>query len=107
MLDPELGLDIVSLGLVIDVREEREAVVIELTMTSAACPMAERVVEHARTAAAAVAEGRPVRVGLVWDLAWTPARMEPDARAALGWAETRAPTSGPLTALRNGRTARP
>ncbi len=74
--DPELGLDIVSLGLVYDVREEAGGVLVEMTLTTPGCPVSEILPEMAREAVAqAVGPGAAVGVRLVWDPPWTPDMM--------------------------------
>ncbi len=84
--DPEAGMNVVDLGLVYDVRVGSEGVVVELTMTSAACPMADMIVDQARDAIdAVVPEGTAVDVRLVWDPPWTPDRMTGIAREHFGW----------------------
>ena len=57
-----------------------------LTMTSAACPMAEMVVDQVRDAIqSAVPPQTPVKVRLVWDPPWTPDKMTGFAKAHFGW----------------------
>lgn len=83
--DPELGLDVVSLGLVYGVRDEGGRVVVEMTLTTPGCPASESLSEIARSAVAdAVGEGVNVEVRVVWDPPWTPARMDDRAAARLG-----------------------
>jgi metal-sulfur cluster biosynthetic enzyme len=84
--DPEAGMNIVDLGLVYGVEVSGNAVDIDLTMTTAACPMTDMIVEQARDAVAAIApEGMQVNVHLVWDPPWTPDRMTGIAREHFGW----------------------
>jgi metal-sulfur cluster biosynthetic enzyme len=84
--DPEAGMDIVELGLVYGIEVTADAVLIDITMTTAACPMAEMIVEQARDAVAAVVPpGIRVDVRLVWDPPWTPDRMSGIAREHFGW----------------------
>jgi metal-sulfur cluster biosynthetic enzyme len=84
--DPEAGMNIVDLGLVYAVEVDAGAVHVDLTMTTAACPMADMIVEGARVAInAIVPEGTPVDVQLVWDPPWTPDRMTGIARDHFGW----------------------
>ena len=84
--DPELCLDLVSLGLVYDVREAHGTVVVEMTLTTPGCPASESLPEMARVAIADVvgtfAVG--VEVKVVWDPPWSPAMMNDDAAGALG-----------------------
>jgi len=84
--DPELYLDVVSLGLVYDVRDENGAVVVEMTMTTPGCPASEVLPEMARAAIAAAADGGvEVDVRVVWDPPWSPAMIDEDAARALGF----------------------
>jgi len=84
--DPEAGMNIVDLGLVYEIGVEGGAVAVEMTMTSAACPMAEMIVEQAHAAIEAVVPaGTAVEVRLVWDPPWTPNLMTGVAREHFGW----------------------
>ena len=84
--DPELALDVVSLGLVYDVREEDGAVVVEMTLTTPGCPASESLPEMARaTILEALGEAAVVDVRVVWDPPWSPAMMCDDAAGALGF----------------------
>jgi metal-sulfur cluster biosynthetic enzyme len=85
--DPEAGMNIVDLGLVYDVAVTADgSVSIDLTMTTAACPMADLIVDQARDAVSAVVpQGTRVDVHLVWDPPWTPERMTGFAREHFGW----------------------
>lgn len=86
VIDPEMALGIVSLGLVYSVRATGEGVHVRMTMTSAACPVADMIVADAEDAlAAALGPGRAVEVELCWEPPWEPARMTPAARYAMGW----------------------
>ena len=85
--DPELGLDIVSLGLVYDLRAEGDQVVIEMTLTTPGCPVSESLPDQAVVAAGdALRFGGAARVVLrvVWDPPWTPERLSDEAAARLG-----------------------
>jgi metal-sulfur cluster biosynthetic enzyme len=76
----------VELGLVyaVEVRDARAAV--RITMTSAACPVAEMIVEDVEhELGAALGEGTTVDVDLVWEPPWGPERMSARARSAMGW----------------------
>jgi metal-sulfur cluster biosynthetic enzyme len=86
--DPELGLDIVSLGLVYDLRAEDDRVVVDMTLTTPGCPVSENLPDQAAFAAAtALGPGGAARVDLrvVWDPPWTPERLSEDAAARLGF----------------------
>ncbi|MGH8989711.1 MAG: metal-sulfur cluster assembly factor [Acidimicrobiales bacterium] len=84
--DPELYLDVVSLGLVYGVREERGGVVVEMTLTTPGCPASEILPEMARSAIADALDARvPVEVQVVWDPPWSPAMIDAETAQALGF----------------------
>jgi metal-sulfur cluster biosynthetic enzyme len=84
--DPEAGMNIVELGLVYGIEVGADAVLIDLTMTTAACPMADMIVEQARDAVVAIMPpSTKVDVRLVWDPPWTPDKMSGIAREHFGW----------------------
>lgn len=85
VLDPELGLDVVSLGLVYGVSVHEGRVDVQLTMTTAACPLGEHIQRDAESRVRDLAWVSEVRVELVWDPPWTPERMSASARETLGW----------------------
>lgn len=84
--DPEAGMNIVELGLVYGIEVAPGMVTIDLTMTSAACPMADMIAQQAHDAVSAIVpDGVAVEVRLVWDPPWTPDRMSGVAREFFGW----------------------
>ncbi|MCW2241504.1 metal-sulfur cluster assembly factor [Azospirillum canadense] len=84
--DPEVGLNIVDLGLVYAIHASRQSVHADITLTTPTCPLGETVVDHARTAIAqALPNVADVTVRLVWEPRWTPAMMSSHARKQLGW----------------------
>jgi metal-sulfur cluster biosynthetic enzyme len=84
--DPEAGMNIVDLGLVYGIDVADGAVRIDLTMTTAACPMADMLVDQARDVVTAIVPpGTAVDVQLVWDPPWTPDKMTGIAREHFGW----------------------
>lgn len=89
VIDPEMGIDVVELGLVYGIDVHPEGTVdIRLGVTSPACPLGDYLCETAEDAVrAAVPEVRGVTVDLVLDPPWTPARMTTEARRRLGWPE--------------------
>jgi metal-sulfur cluster biosynthetic enzyme len=83
--DPELCLDLVSLGLVYDVRDEVGTVVVEMTLTTPGCPASESLPEMARAAIAdGIGAATRVDVRVTWDPPWSPAMMNDDAARACG-----------------------
>ena len=84
--DPELYLDVVTLGLVYEVRAESDKLVVEMTMTTPGCPASEVLPEMARAAIDDALSGAvPVDVRVVWDPPWSPAMIDEEAAAALGF----------------------
>jgi metal-sulfur cluster biosynthetic enzyme len=83
--DPELGLDVVSLGLVYDVRADGDAVDIDMTLTTPGCPVSEQLPAEAEQAVRDALPGVQVTVHVVWDPPWTPERLTPMALEQLGF----------------------
>lgn len=84
--DPEAGMNIVDLGLVYGIEVGPGRVRVEMTMTTAACPMADMIVEDVeRVLHEATPEGTVIDVALVWDPPWTPDRMSGIAKEHFGW----------------------
>jgi metal-sulfur cluster biosynthetic enzyme len=84
--DPEVGMNIVDLGLVYVVDVTEAAVRVALTMTTAACPMTDMIVAQARgVLEALVPVGMVVDIALVWDPPWSPQMMSPAAKEHFGW----------------------
>ena len=85
-IDPEAGLNVVDLGLVYRIDVAERLVQVDLTMTTAACPMADLIADQAHDAiAAAVPPGTDIELQLVWEPPWTPERMSDLAREQFGW----------------------
>jgi metal-sulfur cluster biosynthetic enzyme len=75
VVDPELGMSIVDLGLVYDVRIDGARVTVTMTLTAPGCPLRETMAEWARAAVAAIPGVERVDVAITFDPPWTPARM--------------------------------
>ncbi len=84
IIDPELGINVVDLGLVYQVASFENAIHVEMTMTTPGCPMHESIVGAAERALRTYFPTRIVDVQLVWEPPWTTARLSPEARAQLG-----------------------
>lgn len=86
VIDPEVALDIVDVGLVYGVTVDAQVLHVRLTMTSAACPAGDLIVEEAQAElAAAVPAALAIRIELVWEPPWTPERLSASARRFMGW----------------------
>jgi metal-sulfur cluster biosynthetic enzyme len=85
VIDPELGLNIVDLGLVYDIRVEEGAAEIDMTLTSPGCPAGPQILASAQAAAGTVEGVNEAKVDLVWKPFWSPDRIDPAVRAVLGF----------------------
>ena len=85
VLDPELGINVVDLGLVYALEATGGRVRVQLTMTTAACPLGDQLVHDAEARLRALPWVTDAQIALVWEPAWTPERMSPAARKTLGW----------------------
>jgi len=83
--DPELGLDVVSLGLVYDVRVDDHRIEIDMTLTTPGCPVSAQLPAEADAAGRAAVPEAEVTVHVVWDPPWTPERLSPLALEQLGF----------------------
>ncbi len=89
VIDPELFVNIVDLGLIYDIRiNEKEDgqsdVEVDMTMTSPACPAAPQLLGQSKTFVSALEEVDEADVRLVMTPPWTPERMTEEARDHLG-----------------------
>lgn len=85
VIDPELGIDIVNLGLIYEVEFDKTGdTVIKMTLTTMGCPLADVLTEQIHEAVKEIPEVSNVEVKLVWYPAWTTDKMSRYARIALG-----------------------
>ena len=85
VIDPELGLDFVSLGLVYGVEIEQEDVYVTVTLTTPACPIGPQVSEQMKEFVGDLPGVSAVHPKMVFDPAWSPEMMTDDAKFALGF----------------------
>jgi metal-sulfur cluster biosynthetic enzyme len=80
VMDPELGVNIVDLGLIYDLQwdDENDALVIHMTLTSAGCPLTDVIEEQTAQALDAVTER--FRINWVWMPPWGPEKISDDGR---------------------------
>ncbi len=83
--DPELGINIVDLGLVYDVEVEEGEAKVTMTLTSPGCPAGGQILGGAKDAAESVDGVEEAVVSLVWKPFWTPERIDPAVRAMMGF----------------------
>lgn len=85
VIDPELGLDFVSLGLVYDVEIEEPDVYVTFTLTTPACPIGPQVSEQMKELVGRLAGVEDVHPKMIFDPPWSPDMMSEDAKFALGF----------------------
>jgi len=86
VIDPEVGVNIVDLGLIYGVEISGHKLRVDLTMTTPACPMGDMIMDDARRALAGlVPAGAEVDINLVWEPPWSPDKMSENARDHFGW----------------------
>jgi metal-sulfur cluster biosynthetic enzyme len=89
--DPEIGLNVVDLGLVydVDIVEDGKLVKVDMTLTTPACPAGPMILDGAKKEVLALKDVYPqiedVNINLVWTPFWNPSMMSEDAREELGY----------------------
>ena len=84
VIDPELMVNIVDLGLVYDVEQEGAKVTVNMTLTSPACPVGPQLMQQAKMALERLDDVDEAEITLVMTPPWSPERMTDDARDQLG-----------------------
>lgn len=85
ILDPELSLNIVDLGLVYGVQVLPEEILVDFTLTYPGCPIGPQLQEEIEQTLKDVTGVDRVRATLVWDPLWGPERMSEEARLEMGY----------------------
>ncbi len=106
IVDPELGCNIVDLGLVYDVVLHENRVWLGMTLTSPGCPMGNILVAAAKSMLCEMPGIEHADVHLVWDPPWSASRMSPEARKQVG-IPAEAETSSPIAIRRMGEHFKP
>ena len=83
IFDPEIPVDIYELGLIYDVKVNKDKAEIKMTLTSPNCPVAESLPKEVKDSAMQVEEIENVDVELVWDPPWTKDMMSDAAKLEL------------------------
>ena len=83
--DPEIGLNLVDLGMIYGVTIEGGRVRIAMTLTTQGCPLHDAMLPAVEQVVGQLEGVEQVAVDLVWEPPWTPDRLSPLAAAALGW----------------------
>ena len=85
VIDPELHMNIVDLGLVYDVQHEGETVFVDLTLTSPGCPFGPYLLHGVKQTLLPLKGVSEAEIEVVWDPPWGPDKMTEEARLELGF----------------------
>lgn len=85
VIDPELGIDIVNLGLIYDVDlDDNGLCTVTMTLTAMGCPLAAHIEQDVKSALSDIPEVKEVTVNIVWNPPWGKDKMSRYAKIALG-----------------------
>ncbi len=85
VIDPELGINVVDLGLIYNVKIDEKKISVDMTLTTPGCPLAGLLAGNVEQALREAFPNMDVEVSLVWDPPWTPDMLSADAKAQLGY----------------------
>jgi len=91
VIDPEIGLDIVNLGMIyrVEVSEEGKVIDVDMTLTTPACPAGPFIIEQVRNQVLSLREThseiQDVQIHMVWTPFWNASMMSEEAREQLGF----------------------
>lgn len=85
VIDPELGVDLVALGLIYGLSMQDGVVTVTMTLTTMGCPISQVLENMIESALEKEPEVSAVKIDIVWTPAWTPDKMSRYARMALGY----------------------
>lgn len=85
VIDPEIGESIVDVGLIYGIEVNEDAISIRMTMTSPACPMGEMILDEVHAELVHAFPEAEIDIEMVWEPAWNPDMISPEAKARLGW----------------------
>lgn len=83
VIDPEVGIDVVTMGLVYGLDVTKKKIMVRLSLTSQGCPLGPTILRMAQEALEGVAGDREVDLDLSWDPPWSPAMLSAEGREQL------------------------
>ncbi|MEK7131513.1 MAG: metal-sulfur cluster assembly factor [Patescibacteria group bacterium] len=83
IIDPEVGIGIVDLGLIYDVEITNGRAVITMTLTSMGCPVGPSIITQVEYVTKRIPGIKDAAINLIWEPAWKPDRINPDIRSML------------------------
>lgn len=84
VVDPDLGIGIIDLGLIYDIRVSDGRVEVDMTFTSMGCPAGPYIYDEVKQILSDIDGVKEVEMNIVWDPPWSPDRVNPEVRFALG-----------------------
>lgn len=85
VIDPEVGFNIVDMGLVYGIDIKDKEVIITMTLTTPGCPMHDSITEWAERVIKQLDPVMDVKINLVWEPQWTPDMMSNEIKELLGY----------------------
>jgi metal-sulfur cluster biosynthetic enzyme len=85
VIDPELGLDFVELGLIYGIQQDSGNVMVTFTLTTPACPIGPQITEESEEFVLPLEGVETVKREMTFDPPWSPEKMSEDAKFALGF----------------------
>lgn len=83
VVDPEIGINVVDLGLIYNVEIDENDLKVTMTLTTPGCPMHESMLQWVHNILDKHVTDKKVEVKLVWEPAWSPTLMSADAKSQL------------------------
>ncbi len=85
VFDPEIGLNVVDLGLIyrIDFNDEDQKIVVTMTLTTQFCPMGESITADVKQSLSNAFKDYQISINLVFDPAWSPDKISPEGKEYL------------------------
>ncbi len=84
VIDPEVDVNVVDLGLIYDLQIDGNNIVVVMTLSTPGCPLGDTIMENISQVIVANIPDVKVDVQLVWEPTWTPELISPEGKAALG-----------------------
>lgn len=84
VIDPEIGINIVDLGLIYNLDFNEKKIVVTMTLTTPGCPMHSSITKWVKEALSQIDNDVEASVNLVWQPPWTPNDMSDDAKRQMG-----------------------
>lgn len=85
LYDPEIGINLVDLGLIYAITSDHGKVYVAMTLTTPGCPMSDSMPPAVQRVMETIPGVEEVKVDLVWDPPWNPERITDEGKRELGW----------------------